>query len=99
VTNSLPAPLELVGCRKSRREGQTDEGVLIVQETIKDQAMFDAYRKDVMATLTEVGGQFMVRGGNLTVVEGDRRAGMLRVFDLRELFDSAETPPARREVT
>jgi uncharacterized protein (DUF1330 family) len=44
---------------------------VIVQETIKDQAMFDAYRKDVVATLTEFGGQFIVRGGNLTVVEGD----------------------------
>jgi uncharacterized protein (DUF1330 family) len=44
---------------------------VIVQETIKDQAMFDAYRKNVVATLTEFGGQFIVRGGNLTVVEGD----------------------------
>ncbi len=44
---------------------------VIVQETIKDQAVFDDYRKDVMATLAEFGGQFIVRGGNLTVVEGD----------------------------
>lgn len=44
---------------------------VIVQETINDQAMFDAYRKDVVATFAEFGGQFIVRGGNLTVVEGD----------------------------
>jgi uncharacterized protein (DUF1330 family) len=44
---------------------------VIVQETIKDQTMFDAYRKDVLATVTEFGGQFIVRGGNLTVVEGE----------------------------
>lgn len=44
---------------------------VIVQETIHDQTMFDAYRKDVMATIVEFGGQFVVRGGQLTVVEGE----------------------------
>lgn len=44
---------------------------VIVQETIHDQTMFDAYRKDVMATIVEFGGQFVVRGGKLTVVEGE----------------------------
>ena len=44
---------------------------VIVQETIHDQTMFDAYRKDVMATIVEFGGQFAVRGGLLTVVEGE----------------------------
>lgn len=44
---------------------------VIVQETIHDQTMFDAYRKDVMATIVEFDGQFIVRGGQLTVVEGE----------------------------
>ncbi len=44
---------------------------VIVQETIHDQIMFDAYRKDVMATLAAFGGKFVVRGGTLTVVEGE----------------------------
>lgn len=44
---------------------------VIVQETIKDQKMFDDYRKDVAATITASGGHFVVRGGNLTVVEGE----------------------------
>lgn len=43
---------------------------IIVQETVKDQVVFDAYRKDVAATLAEFGGAFIVRGGTLTVVEG-----------------------------
>lgn len=44
---------------------------VIVQETVKDQKMFDDYRKDVLGTLAEFGGQFIVRGGNLTLVEGE----------------------------
>ena len=43
----------------------------IATETIKDQAMFDAYRKEVPATLVPFGGPFIVRGGNLTVLEGE----------------------------
>jgi len=38
-------------------------------ETIKDQAMFDIYRKEVFGTIVPFGGQFIVRGGNLTVLE------------------------------
>ena len=43
---------------------------VVVTETINDQAMFDAYRKEVPATLTPFGGEFVVRGGNLTILEG-----------------------------
>ena len=43
----------------------------IAAETIKDQAMFDAYRKEVVATLAPFGGQFIVRGGNMTILEGE----------------------------
>ena len=43
----------------------------IAAETVKDQAMFDQYRKDVVGTITAFGGQFVVRGGNLTVLEGE----------------------------
>jgi uncharacterized protein (DUF1330 family) len=44
---------------------------LIAAETVNDTAMFDLYRKDVPATLVPFGGQVVVRGGNLTVVEGE----------------------------
>jgi len=43
----------------------------IAAETVKDQAMFDAYRKVVPETLVAFGGQFIARGGNLTVLEGE----------------------------
>jgi uncharacterized protein (DUF1330 family) len=42
----------------------------IAAETIKDQAMFDTYRKEVPATLVPFGGQFVVRGGNLITNRG-----------------------------
>jgi uncharacterized protein (DUF1330 family) len=44
---------------------------VVAAETVKDQAMFDAYRKEVVGTLAQFGGQFIVRGGDLTVLEGE----------------------------
>jgi uncharacterized protein (DUF1330 family) len=44
---------------------------VIAAETIKDQAMFDEYRKEVVGTIGPFSGQFIVRGGNLTVLEGE----------------------------
>lgn len=44
---------------------------VIVQETINDPATFEAYRGKVPQTLSEFGGRFIVRGGRLTVVEGE----------------------------
>jgi uncharacterized protein (DUF1330 family) len=43
---------------------------VIAAETVKDEAMFDEYRKQVLATLTPFGGKFIVRGGKVTVHEG-----------------------------
>ncbi len=44
---------------------------VIVEETVHDQATFDTYRRQVPATLREFGGEFIVRGGTLTVLEGE----------------------------
>ena len=44
---------------------------VIVQESIQDQETFDKYRKDVPATLQAFGGEFVVRGGTLTILEGE----------------------------
>lgn len=43
---------------------------LIATETVHDEAMFARYRQEVIKTLAPFGGQFIVRGGNLTVLEG-----------------------------
>jgi len=44
---------------------------VIVQERVNNEEMFAAYRKDVPATVAAHGGSFIVRGGTLTVVEGE----------------------------
>jgi uncharacterized protein (DUF1330 family) len=44
---------------------------VIAAETVNDPAMFDLYRKQVPATLVAFGGQFIVRGANLAVLEGE----------------------------
>ena len=44
---------------------------VIATETVKDEATFAEYRKHVMATLEPYGATFVVRGGKLTVVEGE----------------------------
>ena len=43
---------------------------LIAMETVRDEAMFAEYRKQVISTLAPFGGQFVARGGKLTVLEG-----------------------------
>lgn len=43
----------------------------IFQETVKDEATFAEYRKLVMPTLAAHDGKFVVRGGALSVVEGE----------------------------
>jgi uncharacterized protein (DUF1330 family) len=44
---------------------------VIATETVKDEAMFAKYREAVPKTITAFGGKFIVRGGALTVLEGE----------------------------
>jgi uncharacterized protein (DUF1330 family) len=44
---------------------------VIAAETVNDPIVFDLYRKEVPATLVPFGGQFVVRGGNPTLLEGE----------------------------
>ena len=73
---------------------------VIVQEIIHDQTMFDAYRKDVMATLLEFGGQFIVRGGKLTVVEGEwpHQRTIIVEFPSRVAAETWYSSPAYQKV-
>jgi len=43
---------------------------VIVQIDVKDAKLFDAYRKEVPATIAKYGGEYLVRGGKLEVLEG-----------------------------
>ena len=44
---------------------------VVAAETIKDDAGFAVYRKEVPATLEAFGGRFVTRGGGLTILEGE----------------------------
>ena len=44
---------------------------VVAAETVKDDAVFAAYRKQVPATLEAFGGRFVARGGGLTILEGE----------------------------
>jgi uncharacterized protein (DUF1330 family) len=43
---------------------------VIAAETVNDETMFSEYRKAVPATVEAFGGKFIVRGGNLKLLEG-----------------------------
>ena len=43
----------------------------IVQLEVTDPVPYEAYRKDVLPTITAFGGRFLVRGGKVTTLEGD----------------------------
>ena len=73
---------------------------VVVQESIQDQEMFDAYRKDVPATVAAHGGRFIVRGGTLTVVEGEWKLPRLVIieFPTRAAAEAWYASPAYRKL-
>ncbi|MBI3666059.1 MAG: DUF1330 domain-containing protein [Acidobacteria bacterium] len=46
---------------------------LIVSIEVEDPAAFERYRSEVPALIRKHGGKYVVRGGNLEVLEGDWR--------------------------
>jgi uncharacterized protein (DUF1330 family) len=44
---------------------------VIAAESLTDEAKFSEYRRAVPATLEAFGGKFVVRGGNLKLLEGE----------------------------
>lgn len=44
---------------------------VVAAETPKDESMFSEYGKAVPVTLEAFGGRFIVRGGNLNLLEGE----------------------------
>lgn len=73
---------------------------VVVQETINDQITFDNYRKDVPATLEEFGGRFIVRGGELSICEGEWKHPRLVVleFPSRAAAESWYNSPAYQKL-
>lgn len=58
---------------------------LIVNITIKDPAAFERYRAAVPAIVHKHGGQYLVRGGNCEVLEGDWRPQRLVLFQFPDM--------------
>ena len=73
---------------------------VIAVETIHDDAMFDDYKKQVLATLEPFGARFVIRGGRQTVVEGEwphRRMAVIE-FDSRAAAEGWYASPAYQAV-
>lgn len=47
------------------------KGYILFQEDVFDQATFEKYKELSSASLVEYGGNFIVRGGQFNVLEGD----------------------------
>jgi len=67
----------------------------IVYECLDDPTMFEAYRRQVMATIEPYRGKFLVRGGKFTVLEGEmpfERIGLLEFPSRRAAEDWYNSP-------
>ncbi|MCC7046743.1 MAG: DUF1330 domain-containing protein [Alphaproteobacteria bacterium] len=54
---------------------------VVVQERVDDEAVFAAYRKEVLPTVSAHGGRFVVRGGKLSIVEGEWKLPRLAIIE------------------
>ena len=69
---------------------------VIVDIEVHDPKAYDEYRRLVGATLTRYGGKFIVRGGNIDVLEGNWKPKRIVVLQFetlaraREWYDSEE---------
>jgi uncharacterized protein (DUF1330 family) len=63
---------------------------VVVQEIVEDETKFSQYREKVMPILEQHGGRFLVRGGNMKVVEGEWPYPRLVIleFPTREAVDT-----------
>jgi uncharacterized protein (DUF1330 family) len=69
---------------------------LIADVEVMDPAVFEEYRALVPSTVQQYGGRFLVRGGTVEVLEGERRPHRLVVLEFpsveqaRRWYDSEE---------
>jgi len=74
---------------------------VIVDITVNDPARYEEYKKLTPASLAAYGGRFIVRGGAVTVLEGDVEPGRTVVLEFpsveraRSWWDSPEYRPAK----
>lgn len=74
---------------------------VVVTKRVTDKKVFDEYRGAVLDTPAPFKGRFMIRGGKLSVVEGEWPLPHLVVIEFlsREAAESWYHSPAYRKVT
>jgi uncharacterized protein (DUF1330 family) len=58
---------------------------VIVEVEVTDPELYERYRAATPATIAAAGGRFLVRGGELTVLEGDWQPPRLVVLEFEDL--------------
>jgi len=58
---------------------------LISDVTVRDPAAFETYRSRAAASIAAFGGRYLVRGGELAVLEGARRPTALVIVEFPDL--------------
>ncbi len=58
---------------------------VIAEVDVTDPERYDQYRATTPATIAAAGGRFLVRGGDLTALEGDWRPSRLVVLEFEDL--------------
>jgi uncharacterized protein (DUF1330 family) len=54
-----------------RQEEEIMAVYMVFNEQVTDQAKFDTYRQQAGPLISRYGGRFLVRGGNVTTLEGN----------------------------
>ena len=77
-------------------------GYILADVEVTDSEMFAEYRKMVSATVEQYGGRYVVRGGDVEVMEGDFEPNRTVVIEFdsveraHEWYDSPEYAPAKQ---
>lgn len=58
---------------------------LISEVTVSDQSALEKYRDLAAVTHAQYGGRYVVRGGNITVLEGDRHPKLLIIVEFPDV--------------
>lgn len=74
---------------------------LIADRNVESRAALDEYAREIPKTLERYGGRYIVRGGNLEVVEGEWKPRSLVILEfptmeaLKHWYDSEEYRPLK----
>jgi uncharacterized protein (DUF1330 family) len=77
------------------------KGYVIVDIEILDQSKFDKYRQIAASSIQQYGGTYVVRGGRIELLEGDRKPQRLTIVEFdsferaKAWYDSPEYAPAK----